>query len=67
MINDINDIIIASIINGGDSGGPYFCAEKELEQTINNFLINNNLNNLYKIDYIKIDGYCDKFPQIRKK
>lgn len=67
MINDINNIIIASIINGGDTGGPYFCFEEKLEQAINNFLVNNNLDNLYKIDYVKIDGYCDEFPQIIKK
>lgn len=30
FINNINDIVYASIIHGGDMGGPYFCNDTQL-------------------------------------
>lgn len=63
-INFINNIIIQAIIHGGDSGGPYYCNEKELYNSIKQLIIQNNLEHDYEIAFLRVDGYGDKFPQI---
>ena len=56
----LNDIIFEAVTHGGDSGGPYFSNQEDLEKTINNFLIWAGLEK----DLIV---YKDRIPKVLEK
>ena len=60
-IETLNKILEAAVEHGGDSGGPYFCNEEDLEKSIMRYLIARRLDD----EYIITDS--SHYPKIVKK
>lgn len=65
-IDEINDMLFAAYVHGGDVGGPYGCDPVWMEETINNFLKHTGLDETYEYTQIDREHYF-KVPQIVKK
>lgn len=69
FIASINEIILSSTANGGDSGGPYMTEQKWAQESIEKLLYLLNLNNKYHVELVRNLKYncmtwLDPIPQI---
>lgn len=65
----INEIILSSTANGGDSGGPYMTEQKWSQESIEKLLYLLNLNNKYHVELVRNlkhgrMTWIDPIPQI---
>ena len=69
LIKAINEVILSSTANGGDSGGPYMTHQDWSRESIEKLLQILNLDNKYHVELIKELKYdntiwLDAIPQI---
>ena len=69
VVAAINEIILSSTANGGDSGGPYMTEQKWAQESIEKLLYLLDLNNKYHVELVRHLKYgnttwLDPIPQI---
>lgn len=69
FITIINEIILSSTANGGDSGGPYMTKQEWAQESIEKLLYLLNLNSKYHVELVRNLKYdrttwLDAIPQI---
>lgn len=69
-IEEINDMLFAAYVHGGDSGGPYGSEDKLMEESVEKFLHNHNLMDKYSYQLVTKSNdriLCCDVPQIIEK